>query len=186
MVPEHLSIPLITGRGTGTETSGIGSVFPLDDLWIGLDTYMNCTLICDLFLKVWLMGCATCFICIDWWGKGWPMLGCPFRALVALYRMLPIFTYMSNIWGNVSTIVHLPRMFLPMECLFVKRIGLVTMELFCIIFTYYTQDNQRECFRLSNWFSLRCLGPWINRLPPVWWSNTRFMFLNERWCASLT
>ena len=50
MVPAHLSIPLITGQGTGTETCGIDSVFPPDDLWIGLDTYMNCILIYDLFL----------------------------------------------------------------------------------------------------------------------------------------
>ena len=37
MVPAHLSIPLITGRGTGTETCGIDGVFPADDLWISLD-----------------------------------------------------------------------------------------------------------------------------------------------------
>ena len=73
----YLSIPLITGRGTGIETCGIGSVFPPDDLWIGLDTYMNCILIYDLLLKVWMIMCATCYICIDWWGKGWPMVDRP-------------------------------------------------------------------------------------------------------------
>ena len=31
--------------------------------------------------------------------------------------------------------------------------------------------------RLSNWFSLRCLIPWMNHLPPVWW----FMLSNESW-----
>ena len=51
MVPAHLSIPLITGRGTGTETCRIGSAFPSDDLWIGLDTCTNCTLVYDLILK---------------------------------------------------------------------------------------------------------------------------------------
>ena len=66
MVPENLSIPLITDGGTGTKTCGIGSVFPPDDLWIGLDTYTNCILIYDLLLKVSLMGRATRFICIDW------------------------------------------------------------------------------------------------------------------------
>ena len=45
MVLAHLSIPLITGRGTGTEARRIGSVFLPDDLWIGLDTNMNCILI---------------------------------------------------------------------------------------------------------------------------------------------
>ena len=32
-------------------------------------------------------------------------------------------------------------------------------------FTCYTKDNQQGCFRLSNWFSLRRLGPWTNHLP---------------------
>ena len=40
-----LSIPLITGRGTGTDTCGMRIVLPSDDLVIGLDTYMNCILI---------------------------------------------------------------------------------------------------------------------------------------------
>ena len=35
-------------------------------------------------------------------------------------------------------------------------------------FTCYTKDNQQGCFRLSNWFSLRRLGPWMNHLPPAW------------------
>ena len=147
---------------------------------------MNCIWY-DL-LKVWLVGCATCFICIDWWGKGWLMVACPFQVLVVLYRMLPIFTQygMFNVWDTVSTIVHFPRMFPPTDFLFEKRLGLVSMDLLYIMFTYYTQDNHPECFRLSNWFSLRCLGPWMNHLPPVWWSNFRFMFLNESWCVSLT
>ena len=36
------------------------------------------------------------------------------------------------------------------------------------LFTCYTKDNQQGCFRLSNWFSLRRLGPWMNHLPPAW------------------
>ena len=31
-----------------------------------------------------------------------------------------------------------------------------------LIFTCYTKDNQQGCFRLSNWFSLRHLGQWMN------------------------
>ena len=31
-----------------------------------------------------------------------------------------------------------------------------------------------------------CLGPWMNHLPPVWWTNYSFLFLNESWCVSLT
>ena len=52
IMPVHLSNPLNTGRGTDIETCGIGSVFPLDKLWISLDSYTNCTLIYDLLLKV--------------------------------------------------------------------------------------------------------------------------------------
>ena len=74
----------------------------------------------------------------------------------------------------------------PTDFLFEKRIRIVSMDLIYIIFTYYTQDNKQECIKLSNWFSLRCLGPWMNHLPPVWWSNFRLVFLNQSWCASLT
>ena len=69
---------------------GIGSVFPPDDLWISLHTHTNCIYIYiythirirlyiyNLLLKVWLMGCATCFICIGWYGERdalwWPAI----------------------------------------------------------------------------------------------------------------
>ena len=33
----------------------------------------------------------------------------------------------------------------------------------------------QECFRVSNWFFLQCFGA-MDHLPPVWWSNVRFMF----------
>ena len=140
-----------------------------------------------IFIKQTCLGCATCFICIEWWGKGWPMVVCPFRALVILYRMLPIFTLyeISNSWATVSTIGHLPRMFQPKDFLFEKRIGLVSTDLLYIIFTCYIQDNQQEGFRPSNWF-LWCLGPCMNHLPPLWWSYFRLMFLNESRCVNLT
>ena len=48
------------------------------------------------------------------------------------------------------------------------------------LFTCYTKDNQQECFRLSNWFSLRRLGPWMNHL-----STFRLTFQNESWYVSL-
>ena len=56
------------------------------------------------------------------------------------------------------------------------------MELLYIIFTYLTQ---KECFRVSSWSLLWCLGPRMNHLPPVWWSNFRSMFLNDSLCVSL-
>ena len=115
----------------------------------------------------------------------WPAL---FKALVVLYRMLPIFTKYEtfNVWVNVFTIIQLLRMFPPTDCLSEKRIGLVSMKLLYIAFTYYTQHNEHDCFRLRHRFSLRCSGPWMNHLPPVRWSNFRFMFLNESWCVSFT
>ena len=152
-------------------------------MWVlGEQWYLyTITYIYDLLLKVWLMGCTTSFICVDWWAKGWPMVDCPFRSQVFLYRMLPIFTLyeMSNVWATVFTIVQLLRMFQPTDFLFEKRNGLVSMDLLYIIFTHYTHDNQQECFGRSNWFSLRCLGPWMNHLPHVGWSNFKFMFQNE-------
>ena len=42
--------------------------------------------------------------------------------------------------------------------------------------TYYTKDSQQGCSRLSIWFSLWGLGPWMNHLPPVWWSIFRCSF----------
>ena len=39
---------------------------------------------------------------------------------------------------------------------------------FLTAFTCYTKDNRQGCFRHSNWFSLRRLGPWMNHLPPAW------------------
>ena len=52
-------------------------------------------------------------------------------------------------------------------------------------FTCYAKDNQQGCFRLSNWFSLRRLGPWMNHLPPAWKSNFQLTFQNESWYVSL-
>ena len=45
-------------------------------------------------------------------------------------------------------------MYLSMEFLFEKQIGLVTMNFRYIIFTTPTHDNQQECLKLSNHFSL--------------------------------
>ena len=74
-----------------------------------------------------------------------------FGALVFLCRMLQIFALyeMFNVWDTVSTTVPLPGMFLLTNFLFKKRIGLVSIDLLYIIFSYYTKDNQQECFRLA-------------------------------------
>ena len=134
------------------------------------------------------MGCATCSICIDWWGKTMAYDDLPFSDTVCpvpdVNNVYLIWRF--NVWATVFTIVHLPRMFPPTDFLFRKRIVLVSMGFLYSIFTHHTQDNQQECFWLSNGFSIRCLVSWTDHLPPVWWSNFRFMFLNESWCVSLT
>ena len=86
-------------------------------------------------------------------------------------------------YGILFLHFHLPRMFLCTEVLFEKLIGQVNKDILYHIFIYQTNDNQQGCSRLSNWFSLRCLGPWMNYLPPVWWSTFRFSFLNKCWCV---
>ena len=73
-----------------------------------------------------------------------------------------------------------PRMFPPTDFLLEKRIELVAIDLY-IIFTYYTQDNQQECFRPCPILSLWCLRPRMNHFPHVWWSKFRLMFLNGSW-----
>ena len=40
--------------------------------------------------------------------------------------------------------------------------------------TKLSNDNHRDWVGLSNWFSLRCLGPWKNHLYLVWWSSFSF------------
>ena len=109
-----------------------------------------------------------------WWGRvalgcmSFPDTGCTvpnvgFIYLVWNYRCMGhcLCTY-PPLWVFLST-----------DYLRKKRIGQVTSDLLYMIFIYYTKDNQQGSSRLSNWFSLRCLGPWMNHLPPVWWSTFR-------------
>ena len=65
-----------------------------------------------------------------------------------------------------------------------KRNGQVTSGLLYMRFTCYTKNNQQECPKPSNWFSLWCMGPWMNHWPPVWWSTFRFTFIIVSWRES--
>ena len=47
-----------------------------------------------------------------------------------------IYLLWSDVWATLSTFVHLSRTFLSMDFLTEYRIGVVTMDLFYIIFTY--------------------------------------------------
>ena len=68
------------------------------------------------------IGC-TLYLCVCWWGKGWPVVACPSRTLVVLYRMLTIFTryILTNVWDAVFTFIHLPRMFLSTDLPFANN-----------------------------------------------------------------
>ena len=45
------------------------------------------------------------------------MVACPFRALVVMYRILPLFTEykITNVWYTVARVLHLPMMIAPMD-----------------------------------------------------------------------
>ena len=112
------------------------------------------------------------------------MLDCPFWALIVHNWILAIFTLyeMNNGRDTFFALIPLPGMFLSRY--FKKNlIGLVTMGLLYIRFTYLMQDNQQRGFRLSNGFTSQHLGLWMNHLPPVWWPTFRFMFLNDGCCV---
>ena len=99
------------------------------------------------------------------------------QTLCVLHWMLGIFTKyeMINVLDSVSALIHLPNRKK-------NRIGQITEDLPFIRFTYHTTDNQQECSRLSNWFSFRCLGPWMNHFLTEWWS---VLVLYISWWVSL-
>ena len=94
-------------------------------------------------------------------GKGWPVVACPSWALVVLYRMLTIFAcyVLTFMFGMLFLFLTT-----PLGCFLNDALNMLPWT----SFTCYTKDNQQVCFRLSNWFSLRRLGSWMNHLPPAW------------------
>ena len=64
-------------------------------------------------------------------GLPFPGTGCPVRDVVIIYLI-----WMSNVWATVSIFVHVPRVFMSTDYLIETRIGIVTIELLYIIFTY--------------------------------------------------
>ena len=65
-------------------------------------------------------------------------------ANIGLYEMI-------NEWDIVAAYIHLSGPFLSTNFFFEQQFRHVTMDLLYI--------------RHNNWFSLRCLGPWMNHLP---------------------
>ena len=51
-----LSMPIITGRGVGTGTGKMDTVFPPGDLWFGSDTSTNYAVLYYLYLGFWVVG----------------------------------------------------------------------------------------------------------------------------------
>ena len=51
---------------------------------------------------------------------------------------------------------------------------------------YYSHCYQQECFRLQWLIPIAVFGPWMNHLPPMWWSTFKFMFQNDSSCVSFT
>ena len=116
-------------------------------------------------------------------GLRWPVLSGLWLSCIG--NWLYLLSMKLSMWDNFSAHIHLPRLFLSMDYLYKKCFGQVTSDLLDMRFAYNTKDNQQGCSRLSNWFSLWCMGPWMNHLPPVWWSTFRFRFLIVSWYESL-
>ena len=117
-------------------------------------------------------------------GKGWPVVACPSRALVVLYRMLTIFAFYVLIFMFGMLFLFITTSlgcFVHGFCLSNNGLSMLPWT----SFTCYAKSNKQGCFRLSNWFSLRRLGPWMNHLPSAWLSTFRLIFQNESWYVSL-
>ena len=107
-------------------------------------------------------------------GLPFPGTGCPIPDVDYLCLLCIDF----YVWDAVSIFNHLPRMFLSTD--------------FAFWITDWTSCHGphlhailRIISRLSNWFSLRRLGPWMNHLPPAWESTFRLTFQNKSWYVSL-
>ena len=89
----------------------------------------------------------------------------------------------SIILNTVSSHIHLPcfctyppPLDVSVHGLYLRKlIGQVSSDLLYMRFTHCIKDNQQGCS--SNWFPLVCLGPWMNHFPPVWWSNSCFIYI---------
>ena len=123
----------------------------------------------------------------DSWGKEWFKVACAsghwlFCAGCWLYLLNMKWLMCGTPFLNTSTSLGC---FCPRTIFTKKRIGQVTSDLLYMRFTYYTKDNQQGCSRLSNWFPLRCWGPWMYHLPTVLWSTFWLRFLIVSWFESL-
>ena len=159
--------------------------WPLDCFGYLLELYIDICLIfesltggvCHLYYLYWLMAKG-----IVYGGQPFPDTGCPLSDVTNIYLMKCLmygllFLRLSTSLGS----------FHPRNFLFENGLDWFPCTPFILyLHTILSIISRCVVFRFSNWFSLRCLQPWMNHLPPVWWSNFRFIFLNESWCVSLT
>ena len=115
-----------------------------------------------------------------WWWKEWPMVACPLSCIGCWLYLLSLEGLMYEI-----LFLHLCTSlgcFCPRTIFSKKGISQVVIS---DLHVHNAKDNRQRCSRLSKWYSLQCLGPWMNHLSPVWSSTFRFMFLNVSRCVSL-
>ena len=132
--------------------------------------------VCDLYIDALLMG-----------GPMWSALSGHCLSCTGCWLYSLNMKWLVDGTLFLHTSISLPRIFLFTDSLFENRDCIVTSDLPNERFTYYTKnkDKEQRCSRLNNWHSLRCLGPWVNHLPPVWWSTFWFSLLIVGWCESL-
>ena len=102
----------------------------------------------------------------DVWGHGLATCllcnGPIFRFFVSIFTRLSLFPRVLSSWKTDWTNFHGPPLY--------------RIYMLC-------SGWSAGVFQLSNWFSLRCLGPWIGHLPPMYWSNfTCFVSLRKLVC----
>ena len=146
------------------------------EIWLLARDYDVCVVIFYFkFVKSLIFFLPQChwgaqFIC--YLGKGMAYTGCCQYLLCMKWLM----------YGKLLLGLSTLGCFRPETCF--SNYGQVTMDLLYIRYTYLTKDNQQNFSRLNNWFSLRCLGPWINRLP-MYGFLFMCMYSNDSWCVSL-
>ena len=149
------------------------NVFPPDDLWFGSYTYTNYAVLYDLYLDVLMWFVYRCLNDGERDGLRWPALSRNWLSCTRCW--LYLLTMKWVMWRTLFLhISHSLGCFCPRTIFTKKRIGQVTSDLLYMRFTYYTKNNQQGCSGLSNCFSLCCLRPLMNQLPPVRWSRIGF------------
>ena len=123
----------------------------------------------NLHSDVWLVGCSLVFICIemfDWWERNdlwWPALSGHWLSCTGCCQYLL----------NMKCLIH----------------GLLFLHLSTIDFLYIIFTNKPSIIRkrVSGFATDSPCSVWGHGWSTCrWWSSSRFMFLNNSWCVTLT